>query len=281
MLASIPKRAKNISDENMKNLNRYTQNSGNYKKQLHILSKSTKDQMHPGHSVNIQYFWPKFLSEITDNLYILSSSLIYEWPNNKIFMYELVEPMMIKYYHFDLKNFKKNVNITNPNKRFLYITLVIVNNKTNNAHANGLLYDFQKKQLEGYEPHGYGVKLEYAQLTGTYIKKKMKEYLEKTIGIEIKKFIQPKSISPCDGFQMLQEYNKLYSNKYENFNKKYEIGGYCAVWTMYYVYIRVLFPDVKQKDLVGFIIQRYKHKMDRIIHEFYFYFIKYKSVLLH
>ena len=250
------------------------------RKQIYILEEYfKKNHNHPGAFLNTQFFWPKFIGEKTNNVYILSTALVYEYPLNRLYLNDYIEYGVEKYYHFPIDKFKTYIDVSQPKKRFLFINFILVDTPRNSAHANGLLYDFETGIMERYDPHGFASTLTYAKLTGPILRKRIKTHLEKSLGISIKRFVNPSSVRTknSNGFQLLQAWNE---KMYNNFNNECGIYGYCAAWTFYILYMRVQFPNIKGKDIIKFFKKRYKGKMDRIIHEFYFDFMRYKQNLI-
>lgn len=155
------------------------------------------------------------------------------WVHNKLYLTE-------DFYD----NFRKC--LSKKDKRFVIIPLGIEMRQGN--HANYLLYDKNKNEIERFEPHGSSPPsgLNYnASLLDDILEVRFKE-----INPSIK-YIRPKSYLPKIGFQLLDVYER-------NKKKIGDPGGFCALWTIWYVDMRLSYKDMERKTLVKKMIQTIK-----------------------
>ena len=128
-------------------------------------------------------------------------------------------------------------------KRFIVIPLGIEIRE--GSHAGYLIYDKVKNEVERFEPHGsttppglyYNPTLLDEILTSRF----------KTIDENIK-YISPSEYLPKIGFQLMDI----------NENKKKKIGdpvGFCALWCIWYVDMRLTYSDTDRKELVEMLIR--------------------------
>lgn len=155
------------------------------------------------------------------------------WVNNKLYLHD-------DFYN----NFKKCVN--NKNKRFIIIPVGI--EMRIGSHANYLIYDKELKELERFEPHGSSppTGFDYNQSAlDNILETKMKE-----MDVDIK-YVSPKDYLPKIGFQILDIYEK----------KKKRIGdpgGFCALWSIWYIDMRLTYKDITRDKLVKILIKEIK-----------------------
>ena len=133
-------------------------------------------------------------------------------------------------------------------KQFIIIPIGIEMREGN--HAGYLIYDNIKKEIERFEPHGSTTP------PGLYYNPNLlDEILEarfKTIDVNIK-YIRPIDYLPKIGFQLLDI----------NENKKKQIGdpeGFCALWSIWYVDMRLTYKDIDRKELVEMLLRTIKSK---------------------
>lgn len=144
--------------------------------------------------------------------------------------------------HFD-DNIKKCETIGG----FIIIPLAI--ELHNGNHANYIIYDIDKKQVERFEPNGaenpHG--LNYNMLfLDNLLEKKFKTINENIV------YVRPTDYLPKIGFQFLEIAEK---HKYKKIG---DPGGFCAAWTVWYVDMRLTNPEIPRKILVQQIILKIK-----------------------
>ena len=127
--------------------------------------------------------------------------------------------------------------------RFIPIILNIRGEEEN--HANILLIDVKKKQIEVYEPHGYATSSSSGEwgISGAY-KKKMKA-VQKFFKVHLpqfKKLINTTNFVQETAFQLLRDPEKN--------------SGYCVTWTILFIHYRLLNPDLNIKTLMKYIHKR-------------------------
>lgn len=235
---------------------------------IEILKKS--GSLHPGNHKNLRIFWPMYLESHTKNVHVFNFTLVYSPKSRqytKLYFDNRTSPGNLKYT-------KANLGKKISNKRFVYIVLVI-HNPLGGAHANGLLYDTKTENLERFEPHGSGAPLKYTVITAP-VAKMIKDFLEANLGIKIKRFNQPKSVCPKQGWQLKEGLPRL-SNSV--FNKTWLINGYCAAWSLYFIILRAHNPNIPSKKLQDAVFENYETTSD-YIHDFYYDFLRWKVELL-
>ena len=107
-------------------------------------------------------------------------------------------------------------------------------------HANIMLVDLEKKQLELFEPHGSKNNTIYGlEEPGDYKHKKrdLSRFFKKIVPDY--KFINVTDYAPKGSFQIG--------------NDPKEHSGYCVTWSLLYFHYRVLNPNVSSKDIVQYM----------------------------
>ena len=143
-----------------------------------------------------------------------------------------------------IENFYEKINeCKGKNIEFIIIPLGI--EMKAGSHANYIIYDIKNKTVERFEPHGS------ATPPGlNYDPKILDELLEsrfKVIDANIKYF-GPADYEPKIGFQLM--------DIFENNKKKIgDPGGFCALWAVWYVDMRLKYKETNCKDLIEILIR--------------------------
>lgn len=134
----------------------------------------------------------------------------------------------------------------NSDAKFIIIPLGIEMKEGN--HAGYIIYDIQKKEVERFEPHGSTTPV------GLYYNPNLlDDILEsrfKTVDENIK-YIRPHEYIPKIGFQLFDSGE----------SKKKKIGdpmGFCALWCIWYVDMRLTYKNFDRKKLVDILIKKIK-----------------------
>jgi ankyrin repeat protein len=152
----------------------------------------------------------------------------------------------INYFHPRLKlNLLKL--LLSPKVRFIYLKLTLAVS-TSIVHANGILYDKQTKILERFEP--YGTLHIY---DGDLLNQKILDIFQQLVPEKIQ-FITPNDYLQDIGFQTVSNDSALHVKKLG------DPEGYCLAWTLWYLEIRMLNPDIHPKILI-------KKVFDKIINQ--------------
>ena len=122
-------------------------------------------------------------------------------------------------------------------KRFFVTSISLQSVYGKTGHANILIYDTLKNELELFDPNGYDT---------------MGHYDPKNVRFLIEYMFQ--KISPGAHFLNSFEINPLYGLQYiqgiESERVEDEIGGYCGAWCLFYLHMRLVNPDVPQITLI-------------------------------
>lgn len=124
------------------------------------------------------------------------------------------------------------------NKRFVVTPFGY--NCLDSGHANYLLYDKQHKSLERFEAYG---EVDTSCLNNPEIDKSIEAIFKKNLGNDfILKYKKPLDFLPKNNLQTLQEN--------ENEMKKDDPVGFCSVWSLWYIDLRLLNPSIPSKKLI-------------------------------
>ena len=116
------------------------------------------------------------------------------------------------------------------------------------SHANYIIYDVLNKTVERFEPHGSSTPagLNYSPAL-------LDEILEarfKTINDDIK-YYAPSKFLPKIGFQLMDIFES-------NRKKIGDPGGFCALWSIWYVDMRIKYKNLPPDELVKILIRSIK-----------------------
>jgi ankyrin repeat protein len=130
--------------------------------------------------------------------------------------------------------------------RFIAIPLGI--QISTGSHANFLLYDKTTNELERFEPYGSNPPYQFKynpELLDEIINSKFSGIISEL------KYVPPKKYLPKIGFQYLDTNDRK--------NKKIgDPGGFCAIWTIWYIDLRVSHNDISRKSLIDKTIKHIK-----------------------
>lgn len=145
------------------------------------------------------------------------------------------------------KNFIQNFNRCVAKKRFVIIPIGIQMDK--GGHAGYLIFDSLKKEIERFETYGGGLSLHGAfynsDLFDSNLESKFKEIDENI------KYIRPRDYLPKIGFQSLDIINK-------NNKKIGDPNGFCSLWAIWYVDMRLTYKEIERTKLVNILINSIK-----------------------
>ena len=137
--------------------------------------------------------------------------------------------------------------ISKENIKFIVVPIGI--ELSNGSHANYIIYDLIKKEVERFEPNGsYNPhKFNYnPDLLDILLEKKFKKINNKI------NYIRPKDYLPKVGFQLL---DAMENRKFKRIG---DPGGFCAAWTVWYVDMRLSNQNVSRDQLIKEIIKKIK-----------------------
>ncbi len=149
-------------------------------------------------------------------------------------------------------------------KRFILIFLHLqywVNNKPISYHANFLIYDKNRNEIERFEPHGsHTPNIFSPERLDTHLAK----YFKDRYGIT---YIKPLDFCPLVGPQKIQEFEAGLEKI------KGERRGFCQYWSFWYANIRLENPNLERQD----VIRRALLEMKKFPDEFTGYIVNYAS----
>jgi ankyrin repeat protein len=154
------------------------------------------------------------------------------WANNKLYLVE---------------NFYEKIKkcISNKSK---YIIIPLGIEMKEGSHANYIIYDVEKNIIERFEPHGSTTPpgLNYNPgMLDSILESRFKEFDEKNI------YLKPKNYLPKISFQLL---DILETKK----KKIGDPGGFCALWAIWYVDMKLTFRELSSEILVKKLIKSIK-----------------------
>ena len=155
------------------------------------------------------------------------------------------EIVWVQYKLHLVDNFTNQFNkcINSSNKRFIILPIGI--ELREGSHANYLLYDKEINEIERFEPHGATIPigLNYnGDLLDNLLETKFKNILPNV------KYIKPNDYLPKIGFQLM--------DVFESKKKKIgDPGGFCALWSIWYIDMRITYSELSRNKLVDKLIQ--------------------------
>ena len=144
------------------------------------------------------------------------------------------------------KNFWDKFNKCPSSKRFVVFPFGFT--CIDSGHANYMLYDTKNKTLERFETFG---KVISTCLNPPDLDKDIFELFSSKLGNDIT-YYPPLSFLPSENFQTKQENEKEWINR----NEDDEPVGYCAVWCVWYIDLRLSNPNIDREELVKIALKK-------------------------
>jgi len=116
------------------------------------------------------------------------------------------------------------------------------------SHANYIIYDIKANTVERFEPHGSSTPpgLNYEPtILDELIESRFKTFNESI------KYYAPKDYEPKVGFQLLDIFET-------NRKKIGDPGGFCALWAIWYVDMRLTYKNINCNELTKILIKSIK-----------------------
>jgi len=134
-------------------------------------------------------------------------------------------------------------------KRFIYIFFSIVWEQRLSGHANMLIIDNENKTIERFEPHGHNLSFDRKKQILRGIDSKFDNKLLSYLKLNKYKYISPIDISPKIGVQL----------------KADAYYGMCVTYSLMYLQLRIMNPDVDQKEIVKYLLKKTKAELYDIV----------------
>ena len=166
--------------------------------------------------------------------------------------------------------FEKINECKSKNSNFIIIPLGI--EMKEGSHANYIIYDLINKTVERFEPNGSTtpIGLNYdPDLLDEILESKFKSIDENI------KYLSPKDYLPKIGFQMMDIIDKQ--------KRIGDPGGFCALWSIWYIDMRMIYKDVPPKKIVDILINSIKKQnisVKNMIRNYAFTIIKERDEIL-
>jgi len=137
------------------------------------------------------------------------------------------------------------------NDKYKYLVIPIGIELENGAHSNILFYDKKSNEIERFEPNGgsYPFKFNYnPKLLNILLKDKFMKIFPDCI------YKVPSDFLPKIGFQILESYDHYKTKKIG------DPGGFCAVWCLWYINMRIKYNILDRNKLVIKLIQKIREE---------------------
>jgi len=121
----------------------------------------------------------------------------------------------------------------NSKARFVFIPLCLESPEPGSTHANALLCDKKKGTVERFEPHGARAYEIFKDYKYEELDEHLAKYFQSEYNLE---YISPITYCPALGPQSIEHYISE--------------SGYCATWSLWYIDMRLTYPDVDRSVLV-------------------------------
>ena len=191
--------------------------------------------------------------------------------NNKnyrsTFIINLQSTMKIDYIMDIPNNMQNELDKCNKNKKqFVIVVLAIIIKEIMLEHANIIIIDLYNNTIERFEPYGQSLpmipnRIFYEKIIYNNIIIFKDKYLGKNF-----KYIRPAEISPLYGIQSKVEFTEE--------GKKYtKLRDLCLIWSIMYLHLRVLNPNLKPDKIVKILLNYSFDKLQELAYK-YIKFIK-------
>lgn len=148
-------------------------------------------------------------------------------------------------------NFEETINNILKNKGIKYIVMSLAIELNSGSHANILIWDIAKKEVSRFEPHGASSPVEF-----NYNENLLDDLLRNRVTCFDNKinYIKPKDYLPEIGFQ------KFEMQENETCTRIGDPNGFCAVWCVWWVDMRLKYNDIEQDKLVKKLMNRIREE---------------------
>lgn len=157
------------------------------------------------------------------------------------------EIVWIEFKLYMIDNFSELFDACVKSKaRFIIIPIGI--EMRTGSHANYLIYDKHVKEIERFEPHGGTTPIGF-NYNSQFLDELLSDYF-KSIDKDIQ-YIKPNEYIPKIGFQLMD-------SQEENKKRIGDPGGFCAIWSIWYVDQRLTYHTYDRKTLVTELFENIK-----------------------
>ena len=186
-----------------------------------------------GKKISLWLYGLRFLLDSYKNL--CGTYDILFWRDHK-FTYNIDETLYDDHLNYCLKN--------NEVRFIVFLIDIPLGGDESHTHANIALYDKKTRDIDYFEPQGYAdlseeISYEFSQFLYNY-------------NIDINHLYKPSQI--CTGPQTL-EYEETTSGIWTD-----RSGGFCAMWTLWYIDLRLSNPDINRNELLKCAINNIRSK---------------------
>jgi len=157
------------------------------------------------------------------------------------------EIVWIDYKLFMIENFSDLFTTCIKSKARFVIVPIGIELKTG-SHANYLIYDKSIKEIERFEPHGGTTPIGF-NYNSHGLDDILEEYF-KSIDKDIR-YIRPQEYIPKIGFQVMD-------SQEERQKRIGDPGGFCALWSIWYVDQRLTYDTYDRNELVANLFENIK-----------------------
>jgi len=252
-----------------------------YKKDYYIEYKGIKIPSKKYLSENEKIYWGGgthyfipiliFLAYKHRNAFILSNYIkkINFHTESQVLIFDPINSKYIKNNYTQTNKEIKDIAVKNLdiNKRFIVVPVIITNNNGKLPHFNVIFVDKYHKKIEVFEPN--------------YIIEILKEYIEarnKAVkfisniykGYKIETPTVECTTKGC-GIKNVcfQDYHELnYYNVQEDDSKQPYEQGFCALWGLWFVDLRLANPDIDIQSLMNLAMKYFQKSSDTSIHNY-------------
>lgn len=143
-----------------------------------------------------------------------------------------------------IESLRNKLKLCFQKKQLFVIPINIIYGK----HSNILIFNYHRKEVERFEPHGYKT-LEKKMNNNDILNQNIQKFVHKIDSSYT--YIPPHKICPFDekGLQMIdQQYKEIKTIKYKNFEIR-DKYGYCLAWSYFFTDLRLKYPHLSGKVL--------------------------------
>lgn len=142
-----------------------------------------------------------------------------------------------------MKHIREHYHRCKSNNKMLVVPLTILSG----SHANVLIFNPFRNEVERFEPHGS--ETGHKSFDNTKVNAKIKQFVEEIDSTL--KYISPSLLCPRlqQGYQFYEQDAKKEKGTYNNVAIK-DPGGFCCAWSYFYVDLRLKFPKKSGTEII-------------------------------
>jgi len=159
---------------------------------------------------------------------------------------------LVNYPSSDEIDFIANSYLRCKKRNKMLVIPLNLNTKKRGGHQNMLIFNYHRKEVERFEPHGSKTRwkeVDSSKIDKSLIRRVINRINDKLPQNEKLTYISPEKVCPT-GFKGYQSYESSIPSKDTNNVMIKDPRGYCLAWSYFYAFLRLKFPKPSASELI-------------------------------